>query len=111
MRLKSEPTWAPIRGGPGARAAFRIHVLSVGLVIVALAPVASCGGKQPSFKSFDLTGADYGKALSLIGHDSKPRTLADFQGKLVVLTFGFTHCPDVCPTTLSDAAQAMKSLG
>lgn len=91
----------------------RMLWLAVALAIVAMLSVFVFRGqpKESKFKSFDLTGADYGKALSLTGHDGKPRTLADFQGKLVVLTFGFTHCPDVCPTTLSDAAQAMKSLG
>ena len=88
--------------------------LAVALAMVATLYVLVFRGQspqEPRFRSFDLTGADYGKSLALIGHDGKPRTLADFRGKLIVLTFGFTHCPDVCPTTLSDAAQAMKQLG
>jgi len=79
--------------------------------LAAAALVAGCDGGRPSFKSIDITGAEYGKALALTGHDGRARTLADFQGKLVVLTFGFTHCPDVCPTTLADVAQALTSLG
>ena len=91
----------------------RILWLAVALAIVAMLYVFvfRLQSKESNFKSFDLTGADYGKSLALIGHDGKPRSLADFRGKLVLLTFGFTHCPDVCPTTLSDAAQAMKQLG
>ena len=73
--------------------------------------LAACQPSGPKFKSTDLTGADYGKSLALAGHDGKPRTLADFRGKAVVLTFGFTHCPDVCPTTLAELAGAMKQLG
>ena len=71
---------------------------------------AGCDG-GPKFKSTDITGAEYGKALDLTDHNGKPRHLEDFRGKAVVVFFGFTHCPDVCPTTLADAAQAMRQLG
>jgi len=64
-----------------------------------------------SFKSTDITGADYGKVLELTDHTGRPRTLADFRGKLVVLFFGFTQCPDVCPTTLATVTEALKQLG
>ncbi len=64
-----------------------------------------------SFKSTDITGADYGKTLDLTDHTGTSRTLADFRGKLVVLFFGFTQCPDVCPTTLATMADVMKQLG
>jgi protein SCO1/2 len=73
--------------------------------------LAACQPAAPKFKSTDITGADYGKTLQLTGHDGKPRTLADFSGKAVVVTFGFTHCPDVCPTILADLAGAVKKLG
>lgn len=76
-----------------------------------LALLAACGPDGPKFRSTDITGADFGKELSLTGHDGKPRTLADFRGKLVVLFFGYAHCPDVCPTTLAEMAAAMKALG
>ena len=59
----------------------------------------------------DITGADFGQTLSLTDHTGKPRTLTDFKGKAVVLFFGYTHCPDVCPTTMSDLKQTMKLLG
>ena len=73
--------------------------------------VAACSPEAPKFRSTDITGADFGKELALTGHDGKPRTLADFRGKVVVLFFGFTHCPDICPTTLAEAAGVMKQLG
>lgn len=73
--------------------------------------LAACDGAQPKFKGTDITGADYGKRLELNDHHGKPRRLEDFRGKAVVLFFGFTRCPDVCPTTLADAAQAMRQLG
>ncbi len=81
------------------------------LALAAAVVLAACGADAPKFKSTDITGADFGKELSLTGHDGKPRTLADFRGKAVVLFFGFTHCPDICPTTLVDAAAVMKALG
>jgi protein SCO1/2 len=73
--------------------------------------LAGCNAEAPKFRNTDITGADFGRELALTGHDGKPRTLADFRGKVVVLFFGFTHCPDICPTTLADAASAIKTLG
>lgn len=72
--------------------------------------LAGCDG-GPQFKSTDITGVDYGKSLQLTDHTGRARTLQDFRGKAVVLFFGFTHCPDVCPTTLAEVAQAIKQLG
>lgn len=66
---------------------------------------------KSSFKNTDVTGLDYGKDFSLTDHNGKPRTLADFKGKAVVVFFGFTQCPDVCPTTLSEMAAVMQQLG
>jgi len=72
--------------------------------------VAGCDS-GPKFKSTDITGAPYGKALELADTQGKLRHLEDFRGKAVVLFFGFTRCPDVCPTTLAEIANAVKSLG
>ena len=73
--------------------------------------LAACDGGAPKFKSTDITGAQYGNTLELDDHHGKSRRLEDFRGKAVVLFFGFTHCPDVCPTTLADMAQVMRTLG
>lgn len=59
----------------------------------------------------DITGADFPKPLTLTDHTGKLRTMSDFSGKAVILFFGFTHCPDVCPTTMLDLKNTMKLLG
>ena len=66
---------------------------------------------QPEFKNTDLTGLQYARDFALPDHNGKMRTLADFRGKAVLVFFGFTHCPDVCPTTLSEMASVMQQLG
>ena len=66
---------------------------------------------QPPFSGIDITGADYGKALKLTDHTGKSRSLDDFKGKVVLVFFGFTHCPEVCPTTLHELATVLKKLG
>jgi protein SCO1/2 len=100
------------RGAGTACAAMRHAGKGVrGLALLAALLFAGCDSGAPKFRSTDITGADFGKSLALTGHDGKPRTLADFAGKAVVLNFGFTKCPDVCPTTLAELAQAMKKLG
>jgi protein SCO1/2 len=75
--------------------------------------LAGCGeqGEKPVFKLTDVTGASFGKTLELSDHNGQRRTLADFKGKVVAVFFGFTHCPDVCPTTLVEMANVMKELG
>jgi protein SCO1/2 len=80
------------------------------LVLLA-ALLAACSPEAPKFRSTDITGASFGKELALIAHDGKPRSLADFRDKVAVLFFGYTHCPDICPTTLVDMAAVMKRLG
>lgn len=73
--------------------------------------LAACGPATPKFAGSDVTGAGFGRDFRLNDTTGRPRTLADFRGKVVVLFFGYTQCPDVCPTTLSDLAAAMKRLG
>jgi protein SCO1/2 len=69
-------------------------------------------GKQAaSFQNTDVTGLDYAKGFSLTDHTGKPRTLADYKGKVVVVFFGYTQCPDVCPTTMAEMAGVMQKLG
>jgi len=79
-------------------------ILSITLLLAACSqPVA--------FKSSDITGVDWGKTLSLTDHHGKQRQLADFKGKAIVLFFGYTQCPDVCPTTLLAMREVQKRLG
>jgi protein SCO1 len=63
------------------------------------------------FKGVDITGAEYARTLSLPDQNGKPRTLDDFKGKVTVVFFGYTQCPDVCPTTMAELAQVKKALG
>lgn len=70
-----------------------------------------CSPDKPQFKSIDLTGADYAQGFSLTDHNGQLRTLKDFAGKIVVVFFGFTQCPDVCPTALAELAQVKQLLG
>jgi protein SCO1/2 len=88
-----------------------ITICRVSAAALAVLALAACDGSPPKFRSTDITGADYGRTLELADFDGKPRRLQDFRGKAVVLFFGYTHCPDVCPTTLADLAQAMRQLG
>ena len=76
-----------------------------------LLALLACSPQKQSFQSIDLTGADYAKGFSLPDQLGQTRTLADFKGKVVLVFFGFTQCPDFCPTTLSEMAQIKKNLG
>ena len=87
------------------------------LAAVLLSFLGACDRPQPpispivAFKATDITGAPWGKDFKLTDHNGQTRSLADFRGKIVAVFFGYTHCPDVCPTTLSDFALAMRELG
>ena len=81
------------------------------LAALCLVLLAACDGAAPKFRSTDISGVDYGRSLELTDHHGKLRRLEDWRGKAVVVFFGFTQCPDVCPTTLADMAIAMKQLG
>jgi protein SCO1/2 len=67
--------------------------------------------QPPAFQTTDITGAAFARDFKLTDHNGQVRTLADFKGKVVAIFFGYTHCPDVCPTTLSDFAAALQQLG
>lgn len=73
--------------------------------------LAACSGDAPAFKGTDITGTHLGRDLALTDQTGQPRTLKSFDGKVTVVFFGFTQCPDVCPTALAEMAQVMKKLG
>ena len=81
------------------------------LLLASLAVLAGCQRGDVSFRSTDITGAEFARDFTLADHTGQRRSLADFRGKVVVIFFGFTHCPDVCPTTLAELAGAMKKIG
>ena len=95
----------------------RLRRLSVlGLAGTLSAALAGCdyfkpGSEVSKFQGIDITGANYAGHLSLPDTDGRLRTLADFKGKVVVVFFGYTQCPDVCPTTMAELAQVKKALG
>ncbi|WOD18315.1 SCO family protein [Paraburkholderia kirstenboschensis] len=92
-----------------ARAA-RAAVIACALVSALF--VAGCGKQTPAFQNLDLTGnTQFGSNFSLPDTSGKIRTMADYKGKVVVLFFGYTHCPDVCPTTMAELSQALQQLG
>ena len=75
------------------------------------AALAACGDNAPQFKGSDISGTQLGRDLELSDYNGKTRTLQDFAGKAVVVFFGFTQCPDVCPTSLAELTEVMKKLG
>lgn len=77
----------------------------------ALGFLTACSKDKPQFHGIDITGADYAKGFQLTDFNGQPHTLDDFKGKVVVLFFGYTQCPDVCPTTMSELAQVKQKLG
>ena len=84
--------------------------LTAGLILAGCDRVPA-GANPTAFHATDITGADFGHRLALPDLDGRMRTLDDFKGKVTVLFFGYTQCPDVCPTTLAELAQVKKALG
>ena len=81
------------------------------LASVLLVLLAGCKDATPQFKGSDITGTRLGKDLALTGTDGKPYTLEALKGKVSLVLFGFTQCPDVCPSSLAELTQVMKLLG
>ena len=81
------------------------------IALLALAALAACGARGPSFSGSDVSGSTFGRDFTLTDPAGRTRTLADYKGKAVAVFFGYTQCPDVCPTTLAALAGAMKILG
>lgn len=73
--------------------------------------LAACSENKPSFSAVDVTGADYARDFALTDHKGQPRSIKDFAGKVVVLFFGYTQCPDVCPTSMLELVEVKKLLG
>ena len=83
-----------------------VVVLAAGVLLI------SCTSKvEPTFLSTDITNANFGRDFRLTDHNGRIRSLNDFKGKVVVLFFGYTNCPDICPITMGKLAVAMKKLG
>lgn len=82
-----------------------------GAALMGCGGLVACGQPKPSFHAIDVTGADYAKDFKLTDHNGRLRTLVDFKGQVVVMFFGFTQCPDVCPTSLQELTEVKRLLG
>ena len=92
------------------RSAIKI-IASGALLAGATGLLSACSEAKPQFTNIDITGAEYARDFALTDHNGQPRSLKDFQGKVVVVFFGFTQCPDVCPTSMAELAEIKKMLG
>jgi protein SCO1/2 len=91
---------------------FAIKMLAASAVSMwAAVMLTACSEQKPSFASVDVTGANYAKDFELTDHNGQVRHLTDFKGKVVVMFFGFTQCPDVCPTSMAELAEVKQLLG
>ena len=91
-----------------------VRRLILGAAVLGALALVGCDRAGPAaggFKAIDITGAEYARGFDLPDANGQRRTLADFKGRVVVVFFGFTHCPDVCPTTLIELAEVKKALG
>jgi len=89
----------------------RRRLMAAAVSLAFTAALAGCGEKQPEFLGSDISGTHLGKDMALQDTSGKPHTLADYEGKVVVVFFGYTQCPDVCPTSMATLGQAMEQLG
>jgi protein SCO1/2 len=78
---------------------------------LAVLALTACSPDKPKFNGIDITGADYAQDFTLTDHNNQRRSLSDFKGKVVVLFFGYTQCPDVCPTSMTELAEVKRLLG
>ncbi|MEN9586706.1 MAG: hypothetical protein RIT15_281 [Pseudomonadota bacterium] len=90
---------------------FIARIIRITALFVTVLALAACSEKTVAFNSVDITGATYAQDFSLPDVDGKTRTMKDFAGKVTVVFFGFTQCPDVCPTTMAEVSSVKKALG
>jgi protein SCO1 len=86
-------------------------IAAYALFITLTALLSACSGDKPQFSAIDITGADYAKDFALTDHNGQSKSIKDFAGKVVVMFFGYTQCPDVCPTTMTELVEVKKLLG
>ena len=82
-----------------------------GLSSVALLALGACGQDKPAFRGVDISGAEYAQGWELADQNGQLRTLKDFASKVVIVFFGYTQCPDVCPTSMQELAEVKRLLG
>ena len=82
-----------------------------GLLALGIGILGACTESKPQFRGVDITGADYARDFRLADHNGQLRSIQDFKGKAVIVFFGYTQCPDVCPTSMTELAEVKKLLG
>ena len=82
-----------------------------GLLALGIGILGACTESKPQFRGVDITGADYARDFRLTDHNGQLRSIQDFKGKAVIVFFGYTQCPDVCPTSMTELAEVKKLLG
>ena len=87
------------------------HIAGGAFLASAGALLSACQPDKPQFRAIDITGADYAQGFQLTDFNGQPRSLADFKGKVVVVFFGYTQCPDVCPTSMQEPPEVKQMLG
>ena len=90
---------------------FQRRIFLSALVVMLATALVACNPDKPSFKAIDITGADYARGFTLSDHNGQTRSLSDFKGHVVVVFFGYTQCPDVCPTSMTELAEVKRLLG
>lgn len=90
---------------------FRQWISNLLILFIISLLTSGCTPEKPSFNAVDITGANYAQSFTLTDHNGSQRNLTDFKGKVVVLFFGYTQCPDVCPTSLSELVRLKQLLG
>ena len=86
-------------------------IAASGLLALGSGLLGACTESKPQFRGVDITGADYARDLRLTDHNGQLRSLQDFKGRAVIVFFGYTQCPDVCPTSMAELAEVKKLLG
>ena len=90
---------------------FQRRIFLSALMAALVTALVACNPDKPSFKAIDITGADYARGFTLSDHNGQTRSLSDFKGHVVVVFFGYTQCPDVCPTSMTELAEVKRLLG
>jgi protein SCO1/2 len=87
------------------------NIATAGLATLGIGLFGACSDAKPQFRGVDITGADYARDFPLPDHNGQRRSIKDFAGKVTIVFFGYTQCPDVCPTSMAELAEVKKLLG
>ena len=87
------------------------NIATTGLATLGMGLFGACSDAKPQFRGVDITGADYARDFPLPDHNGQLRSIKDFAGKVTIVFFGYTQCPDVCPTSMTELAEVKKALG